>query len=89
MCIIVSNEPKYCACLCVNNVLYVYNCIHEKVIKPSCVLYLEPQSVKHAINLVIADRFIIPQRTNLQHFIKVKGPILMAMFGFTPLQVTD
>ena len=40
MCIIVSNEPKYCACLCVNNVLYVYNCIYEKAIKPSCILYL-------------------------------------------------
>ena len=40
MCIIVGNEPKYCACLCVNNVLYVYNCIHEKAIKPSCILYL-------------------------------------------------
>ena len=35
-----SNEPKYCACLCVNNVLYAYNCIHEKAIKPSCILYL-------------------------------------------------
>ena len=40
MCIIVSNEPKYCACLYVYNVLYVYNCIHEKAIKPSCILYL-------------------------------------------------
>ena len=40
MCIIVSNEPKYCACLYVNNVLYVYNCIHQKAIKPSCILYL-------------------------------------------------
>ena len=38
--IIVSNEPKYCACLYVNNVLYVYNCIHQKAIKPSCILYL-------------------------------------------------
>ena len=27
---------KYCACLYVNNVLYVYNYIHEKAIKPSC-----------------------------------------------------
>ena len=26
--------------VCVNNVLYVYNCIHEKAIKPSCILYL-------------------------------------------------
>ena len=40
MCIIVSNEPKYCACLCANNVLDMYNCIHEKAIKPSCILYL-------------------------------------------------
>ena len=40
MCITVSNEPKYCAYLCVNNVLYVYNCIHEKAVKPSCILYL-------------------------------------------------
>ena len=35
-----SNEPKYCACLYANNVLYMYNCIHEKAIKPSCILYL-------------------------------------------------
>ena len=41
MCIIVSNEPKYCACLYVNNVLYVYNCMHEKAIKPACILYLD------------------------------------------------
>ena len=26
--------------LYVNNVLYVYNCIHEKAIKSSCILYL-------------------------------------------------
>ena len=38
MCIIGSNEPKYCACLYANNVLYMYNCIHEKAIKPSCIL---------------------------------------------------
>ena len=40
MCIIGSNEPKYCACLYANNVLYMYNCIHEMAIKPSCILYL-------------------------------------------------
>ena len=40
MCIISSNEPKYCACLYANNVLHMYNCIHEKAIKPSCILYL-------------------------------------------------
>ena len=40
MCITVSNELKYCACLYVYNVLYVYNCIHEQAIKPSCILYL-------------------------------------------------
>ena len=26
--------------LYVHNVLYVYNCIHEKAMKPSCILYL-------------------------------------------------
>ena len=41
MCIIAGNEPEYCACIYVYNVLYVYNCIHEKAIKPSCILYLE------------------------------------------------
>ena len=40
MCIIFSNEPKYCACFYVNNVLYVYNCIHEKAIKPTCNLVI-------------------------------------------------
>ena len=25
------------ACLYVNNVFFVYNCIHEKAIKPSCI----------------------------------------------------
>ena len=40
MCIIFSNEPKYCACFYVNNVLYVYNCIHEKAIKLSCNLVI-------------------------------------------------
>ena len=41
MCIIGSNEPKYCACLYANNVLSMYNCIDEKAIKPSCILYLD------------------------------------------------
>ena len=40
--IISRNELKYCAHLYVNNVLYVYNCTHEKAIKPSCILYLVP-----------------------------------------------
>ena len=38
--IISRNELSYCVCLYVHNVLYVYNCIHEKAIKPSCILYL-------------------------------------------------
>ena len=42
-CIISGNEFNYCVYLYVNNVLYVYNCIHEKAIKPSCILYLVKQ----------------------------------------------
>ena len=41
ICVTVSNEPKYYACLFVNNVVYVYNCIHGKAIKPSCILYFD------------------------------------------------
>ena len=37
-CIISRNELNYCVCLYVHNVLYVYNCIHKKAIKPSCIL---------------------------------------------------
>ena len=31
------DELSYCVCLYVHNVLYVYNCIHEKAIKASCI----------------------------------------------------
>ena len=40
-CIVSQNELKYCACPYVSNVIYMYNCIHEKAIKPSCILYLD------------------------------------------------
>ena len=39
-------------CLYVNNVLYVYNCIHEKAIKPSCILYLVTVCVIRTIKSV-------------------------------------
>ena len=42
--IISQNKLQYCACVYVNNVIYVYNCIHEKSIKPSCILYLDTKS---------------------------------------------
>ena len=41
MCIFFMMNLNIVQCLYVNNVLYVYNCIHEKAIKPYCILNLD------------------------------------------------